>query len=1596
MNASDAKGRLGAPRSGKAVRRVSLLQVPNQSERTRNKVSSVYTVMVDGDDGGVEMKASRNMLLAVLKLRDKYKSIDKGQCESVERLGHPISISTEDGIIKVGGIATAAVSWEAYYDDVVSLIGANSDPHCQAACRYRLQVLEEKYKLYKINNSEIEESLDRYRRGGGVFANTTKVDNNIKLTTSMNAFQLLQFIQRTVDVSGDEVVQMVQTAEGDKKPQTLREMLRSLDVENPHFLTVEGLGLHPSTEKTYHRFDVLDPALNRAGKSSADIVRVFLSRTTVNDGLFFAEAVRPQFEALSRKASHIEARELQVDVTGTQVYPTTDRNEWDDVAKWLRKRSLFGTNSQFFIRLPRMGARDPSQFEFHQQHIVERIFLPLFIATLAPEDPKNADIAWLLNNVGGFVIDSEEDAREFDFTRRKRPPAEVPWSENVCDLWFAYYVWGNLCSLNAFRKRLGLNTFQLRAHAGERSSQLDPLLYSFLLCDSIHSGLALDDNPVLQFLYGAQRIGIAMSPLCNNALHVPYMENPFPRFFCRGLNVALSTDSPLHYHHSAEALQEEYGTACKLYKLSGVDMCEIAYNSVLISAFPTHLKEKWLGERFAEGPDGNSLDHTNVPTSRLELRQDMWRNELQVICPDVTAADASSNAVVITQRKTPYAATDTSVEPYPRVFFAGPMERDAQHSAVAALLHKTLELRKSNIWSKTRQWTFQHRRIENAFKKTTDFNEDEWMFKTVDGVIVPHEVHHLPRLPEHMHRFDDFRFHVQEVRQILDNVHVKAFCVRRLELLEHKFRLHLAVNHSSEAGSTTERASQNRDFYQATKVDTNVRMEAGMTARQLLNFIIVKANNNGDDIVAQQPGREPQTLRQLMRELNIDPNTLTVDDLNVQVDTAVGNNAVQQYTPEGRDVLLGLLLKTDNQMKGRYFAELTKLTFDNFKRDRFTFAENRLPIYGASNREWEMLSQWFDTHGMACMNNQWMIQIPRIYGYLRKQGRVKNFAQYLENIFNPLWDVSLHPSKFPRLFHFVNHISGFDCVGDERAADVPLAMANLKPQEWTSEEDPPYNYYLYHIWANICTLNDFRFNRNFSTFSFRPSCGEAGSLDHVIGGFLLANAINYGVRLRDDPALQYLFFLAQIGVSIAPLSNNTKVLNILDNPLPHFFRRGLNISLSTDAPLLFHSTHEPLLEEYSIASKVWKLSPNDLCEIARNSVLQSGFDHAFKQQSLGKYYFLSSSRSNDTAKTHLSDIRVAYRYETYHSEINLLEYVSGHKFTRAMFNDDEELVIMKEVSDKERRAETKKEGIIVPTHDGVDLEKLRNQRALMMQQMDELNKNLDKLKSQNKMLSDKLQEEIARDQQAQQLRIGQAQDTDSFRNSETSGGAHGDGSGSSDGSSGSDGDDSNESGEVELYTDADHTLSSLLATSAEVTSGGPKKPTALDSSDLLASGTITDAYRNDPVITHVGGTARPGYVAFASPVARDRAGSNGEAITGEAAPPAAHAIVPVAVGRLGSVDIGQLSDRSFVGASETVRGRHDSVAQARSVEESVQNFNQEINDFAKQLSRPRGSAPPTTAVSRRNPMLSRLLAPQPETVRPASGPAPPQRSRTSK
>ena len=124
------------------------------------------------------------------------------------------------------------------------------------------------------------------------------------------------------------------------------------------------------------------------------------------------------------------------------------------------------------------------------------------------------------------------------------------------------------------------------------------------------------------------------------------------------------------------------------------------------------------------------------------------------------------------------------------------------------------------------------------------------------------------------------------------------------------------------------------------------------------------------------------------------------------------------------------------------------------------------------------------------------------------------------------------------------YVIGFDSVDDESKPENPLFDRDVPPPaEWTDDENPPYAYYLYYMYANLTVLNHFRNERGLNTFVLRPHCGEAGPVQHLVAGFMMAESIAHGLLLRKVPVLQYLYYLCQIGLAMSPLSNNSLFLN---------------------------------------------------------------------------------------------------------------------------------------------------------------------------------------------------------------------------------------------------------------------------------------------------------------------------------------------------------------------------------------------------------------------------------------------------------------------
>ncbi|CAI2175578.1 11513_t:CDS:10 [Funneliformis geosporum] len=523
----------------------------------------------------------------------------------------------------------------------------------------------------------------------------------------------------------------------------------------------------------------------------------------------------------------------------------------------------------------------------------------------------------------------------------------------------------------------------------------------------------------------------------------------------------------------------------------------------------------------------------------------------------------------------------------------------------------------------------------------------------------------------------DYFMDLEQILETISDGPAKSYAYKRLCYLESKWNMYSLLREYQEIADS--KRVPHRDFYNVRKVDTHVHLSSCMNSKHLLRFIKSKLKKCPKDEVIFRDSKV-LTLEQVFKSLNLTAYELNIDTLDMHAHTDSFHRFDKfnlKYNPIGESRLREIFLKTNNYINGRYFAELTKEVISDLEASKYQMAEYRISIYGRSKSEWDLLAKWVIDNKIMSPNVRWLIQIPRLYSVYKGTGTVESFECVIKNIFEPLYEVTKDPRSHPELHIFLQRVVGFDSVDDESKAERRIHRKYPCPKEWNTLLNPPYSYYLYYMFANMISLNQWRKVRGFNTFVLRPHAGEAGDTDHLTSAFLTSQSISHGILLRKVPALQYLYYLKQIGIAMSPLSNNALFLNYERNPLLSFFQKGLNISLSTDDPLQFHYTKEPLIEEYSVAAQIWKLSASDMCELARNSVVQSGFEIAVKRHWLGKDCHLPGPEGNDINKTNVPLIRMKYRYDTLKEEFDMVEKYSKIKkpivFPGIMIQNDEKI-----------------------------------------------------------------------------------------------------------------------------------------------------------------------------------------------------------------------------------------------------------------------------------------------------------------------------------
>ncbi|KAL9128810.1 MAG: hypothetical protein Q9217_002591 [Psora testacea] len=541
-------------------------------------------------------------------------------------------------------------------------------------------------------------------------------------------------------------------------------------------------------------------------------------------------------------------------------------------------------------------------------------------------------------------------------------------------------------------------------------------------------------------------------------------------------------------------------------------------------------------------------------------------------------------------------------------------------------------------------------------------------FKLDEGSVyqIYEKSEHRPTAPlVDVPKLRDYYIAMDEIQGVSSDGPTKSFAYRQLDILEGKFQLYFLVNSYQETADC--KKVPHRDFYNVRKVDTHVHHSACMNQKHLLRFIKSKMKKFPHEVVMFRDGKE-LSLEQVFDSINLTAYDLSIDTLDMHAHTDSFHRFDKfnlKYNPIGESRLREIFLKTDNFIQGRYLAELTKEVISDLEASKYQFVEWRVSIYGRSIHEWDKLAAWVIDNKLISHNVRWLVQIPRLYSTYKATSQMESFESIVINIFQPLYQVTRDPSSNPKLHTFLQRVIGFDSVDDESKIETRLYRKFPPPKEWNTKQNPPYTYWIYFLFANMTSLNVWRQRRGFNTFVLRPHCGEAGDIDHLASAVLCCHSISHGLMLRKVPLLQYIFYLDQIGIAMSPLSNNALFLSYDRNPFPKYFKRGLNVSLSTDDPLQFAFTKEPLIEEYSVAAQIYRLSAVDMCELAHHSVVQSGFERELKKRWLGDYYHLSGVEGNRVAKSNVPDIRERFRFDTLREEIAMLERYASAAATPA-------------------------------------------------------------------------------------------------------------------------------------------------------------------------------------------------------------------------------------------------------------------------------------------------------------------------------------------
>ncbi|EGB08447.1 hypothetical protein AURANDRAFT_26175 [Aureococcus anophagefferens] len=459
--------------------------------------------------------------------------------------------------------------------------------------------------------------------------------------------------------------------------------------------------------------------------------------------------------------------------------------------------------------------------------------------------------------------------------------------------------------------------------------------------------------------------------------------------------------------------------------------------------------------------------------------------------------------------------------------------------------------------------------------------------------------------------------------------------------LEHQYREH------------EDQAKCNTDFHSVAKADTHIHASAMMTAVQLDQFMRRIYERDRDRPLDDKGKTVGSAMRGAGFQTKGEHNA---ESLNVQASYRMfGNfkNFNAAFTPLGSRELKSLFMGYE-ALEGEYLAAMVRECAGVAHEGAGAFLEPRFSIYGRKPSEWKTFARWVRRWQVDEMPGVLIaIQLPRVYPVWRRMGAVTSFGGMLRNFWGPLFEAALSDED-DDVKWLLDKIRVIDTVDDESIEDHPDLAGLCGADDWTSEKNPPYGYYAYYMHENVARLNALLRARKLrsSPLTFKPHAGEAGPADHLATAFLFSDGVSHGINLetqQEAVALQYLYYAAQVPIGVSPISNSVLFLKYAQNPFPTLFKRGLCVALTTDDPLMFHTTPTPLLEEYATARHAFALSSVDMCEIARNSCVAAFSDEERMD--------LHNDENPDC--TNVPACRLNFRQATLQGELDLLAARGG-------------------------------------------------------------------------------------------------------------------------------------------------------------------------------------------------------------------------------------------------------------------------------------------------------------------------------------------------